>query len=85
MASNVAAEGKQLKTNSGPEGHHAYPMSGCPREQPHWGWLQMNMPPKEAAAAAGADTAKIAEAKWRRAKTVDDVRAKHKGQPSRRR
>ena len=40
---------------------------------------------EKAAAAAGADTAKIAEAKWRRAKTVDDVRAKHKGQPSRRR
>ena len=43
----------------------------------------MEMPPQDAAAAAGTDAAKIAVAK--RAKITVEICAKHKGQPSRRR
>ena len=53
--------------------------------QPHWGGLLMNMPPQDAAAAAGIDAAEVAVAKRIRAKTIVDVCAKYKGQPSRRR
>ena len=51
--------------------------------QPHRGGLPMEMPPQDAAAAAGMDAAKIAVAK--RAKITVEICAKHKGQPSRRR